>query len=309
MPGVAVVVVNYNTPDLTERCLDSLQEGLDGLDAEVFVVENGSKDDSLARLSARGDCEIVEIVQNRGFGHGANAGVAATTAPYVVVLNSDTEATPGSIRALVDALEADPGVGLAAPVLLNADGSDQASAYRRFPTTATSAMDAAIAPAYLHSMVPAIPHPTIVLPEDVAAGADYLWVTSAALAVSRAWWERVGPFDEHYYLYYEDTDWQRRMIGLGGRVQIVSGARVRHLHRAGDQIPVVPAPWIDSAVRFLGLGGSSPRLVRTALRVALAVAWATTWATALRADGRPKAREMRRRIRLARQRARPRRGV
>lgn len=308
MPGVAVVVVNYNTPDLTERCLDSLPQGLNGLDAQVIVVENGSGDDSLARLSARDDCEIVHVVQNRGFGHGANAGVAASDAPYVVVLNSDTEATPGSIRALVDALDHDPGIGLAAPVLVNADGSDQASAYRRFPTAMTAAMDAAIAPAYVHSMVPALPHPTIVRPEDVAAGAAYLWVTSAALAVSRVWWDRVGPLDENYYLYYEDTDWQRRMIGLGGRVQIVTGARVRHLHRAGDQIPVVPAPWIDSAVRFLGLGGSSPRQVRAVLRAALVVAWATTWATALRAGGRPKAREMRRRIGLAWKRARPQRG-
>lgn len=303
MPEVAVVVINYNTPELTEACLDSLPAGLAGLDAEVVVVENGSADDSLARLSARDDCRVEHVEVNRGFGHGANRGVAATSAPYVIVMNSDTEARPGSLAALVAALRGDAAIGLAAPALENVDGSDQASAYRRFPTALTCALEAAILPGYLGALIPALPHPTAVSPAEVRAGAPYLWVTSAVFAVSRAWWDRIGPLDEDYYLYFEDTDWQRRLVRTGGRVEIVQAARVQHLQRAGDPVAaVVPAPWVDSAVRFLGLDGASPARVRGLLRVALAVAWATTWTTALRPGGAPKAVEMRRR--LARARAR-----
>lgn len=304
MPDAAVVVVNYNTPELTERCLGSLAAGAGALSLEVVVVENGSADDSLARLGAREDCRLEVVDVNKGFGHGANRGVAATGAPFVVVMNSDTEARPGAIEALVRALREDEGIGMAAPVLENVDGSLQAGAYRRFPTPVTAALEAAILPGYVGGLVPALPHPTGVAPEAVLAGAPYLWVTSAVFAVSRAWWDRVGPLDEAYYLYYEDTDWQRRMIRAGGRTQVVAGARVQHLQRAGDPVAaVVPAPWVDSAARFFALDGVAPQRVGRLLRVALAVAWATSWTTALRRGGAPKAKEMRRRIALARARA------
>lgn len=302
MPELAVVIVNYNTPALTARCVESVAS-TPSVDLEVIVVDNGSTDDSVDVLSRRTDCRIVPTGRNGGFGHGVNAGVAATDAPYLLVMNSDTEARPGAVEALLEALKSDPALGLVAPALEHADGTLQSSAYRRFPTPLSAALEVAILPGYVSALLPRLPHATAVDPEAVARGEGYVWVTCAAAAIARTWWDRVGPFDERFFLYYEDTDWQRRLRRAGGRIRIVSRARVLHLQRAGDPVAaVVAAAWIDSALRFFALDGVSRRRVAPLLRVGIVIAWATTWATAARPGGRPKAREMRRRLAAVRKR-------
>ena len=307
LPRVAVVVVNFRTPGLVEDCLDALalDPSVQELDLDVVVLDNGSGDDSAERLARRGDCRVVALAENRGFAAGVNAGVAAAHGDPVVVLNSDTRVRPGAIGALVDALAAVPAVGLAAPVLEHPDGTPQPNAYRRLPTPLTVASEVAIAPGYLQMLLPRLPIANVVAPGAVAAGASYAWVMGAAFAVSRSWWERVGPFDEGFFLYFEETDWQRRLRALGGRVEVVADARVEHLLRAGDPLLAVVSPhWVRSARRYLARDGVPTRVAAAWLQGALAVAWLTTWTTSARGgEGLERGREMRRRMRALRRAA------
>ncbi len=133
-PKVSVVVLSYGDPALTLATLHSLTDAggtYPGL--EIIVADNGSSGESLARLreaaaaaeAEPGRCAVrlIENGANLGFARGNNAGIAAATGEYVLLLNNDTYVAPGAIAAMVAHLEADPGVGVVGP-LTNAIGNE-----------------------------------------------------------------------------------------------------------------------------------------------------------------------------------------
>ena len=101
-PDVALVVVTYNSAQTIEGLLDSLPAALDGLAAEIVVVDNGSQDQTTSIVEEREDCLLVRS-SNLGYAAGINAGVVACSAPVVVVLNADVRMGAGSIAALAAA--------------------------------------------------------------------------------------------------------------------------------------------------------------------------------------------------------------
>ena len=124
---MAAVVVNYNTRDLLRSCLESVRaEGM----AEVVVVDNASTDGSPGMV--RSEFPEVRLLANRhnpGYAGGANQGIAACRAPYVLLLNGDTQLRPGAAAALAGWLDRHPRAALAGPRLVNPDGSLQSSCY------------------------------------------------------------------------------------------------------------------------------------------------------------------------------------
>src|SRR4029453_398301 len=123
---VSVVIVSFNTQSELLRCLDSL--GNVSLSFEVIVVDNASQDgtvEALRRQQPR--AQIIANRENVGFARACNQGLRAARAPFVLVLNSDTEVRPGAVEALVQALEGNPDAALAGPRTLNSDGTLQAS--------------------------------------------------------------------------------------------------------------------------------------------------------------------------------------
>jgi N-acetylglucosaminyl-diphospho-decaprenol L-rhamnosyltransferase len=299
--GASLVVTNFRTPELVERCLASVA-GEEGL--ERIVVDNGSGDGSAERIAAIGGVRVLALADNRGFAAAVNAGVAAAGNEAVVVLNADTEVLPGAVPALVAAL-AERDVAIAAPVLQHRDGSEQMNAYRRFPGLGTIAFDLSVAGGYALALAGGrIRHPTSVTHAELLRGGDVEHVMGAAFAVRRAAWEQSGGLDEGFFLYLEETEWQQRLRRAGWRIVVEPHARVLHLVRSGDPTAAVASPhFVDGALRYLDLNGVSRRRSLLALRAALAVAWLTTWTTAARGD-RAAARRMRARIAELRERLR-----
>jgi GT2 family glycosyltransferase len=126
LPRVRVVVLNYDGGDMTMRCMESLRAldyPVDRL--ELVMVDNASIDGVVDRVKAeRPDVRVVESFVNRGFGGGCNLGIgdpAAGEYDHVALINNDAMAEPGWLRPLVDALEADPGLGAAASKMLFAE--------------------------------------------------------------------------------------------------------------------------------------------------------------------------------------------
>jgi N-acetylglucosaminyl-diphospho-decaprenol L-rhamnosyltransferase len=122
---VSVVIVSYNTKDLTRRCVESIDP-----ECEVIVVDNASTDGSLEMLRVLPRVKLIENSENLGFGAANNGGIAAASRPLILLLNSDAAATPGAISflsSLFDAAE----VVAAGGMLMNADGSLQESSANR----------------------------------------------------------------------------------------------------------------------------------------------------------------------------------
>jgi GT2 family glycosyltransferase len=300
VPEGSVVIINFRTPELVERCLRSIAADPAAEGLELVVLDNGSADGSVQRLAAAGlPGRLVGLDDNRGFAAAVNAAMRTARHDRVVVLNADTEVRPGALTALLGALD-DPGVGVAAPLLEHPDGRLQVNAYRRFPTLAVLAFELSIAGGYLLALTgDRLPHPMALTEAAHARGGDVEHVMGAALAVQRAAWEQTGGLDEDFFLYLEETEWQRRLRAAGRRVVLVPAARVMHHVRAGDPTTAVPSPhYVDSAFRYLAKAyGIPPRRAAPVLAAALALAWLTTWTTALRGpEGRVAARAMRERI-------------
>jgi N-acetylglucosaminyl-diphospho-decaprenol L-rhamnosyltransferase len=229
MTGVVVVVVNFNTGALARRCVESAAADLLDVEWNAIVVDNASSHDGVDALQDLPRTRVIANTRNVGFGAAVNQAVRETDAPLLWLLNPDCEVTPGAFAALRATLDAHADCAIAAPRLLNADGSVQASA-RGEPTAWTGLFGR-------HSLLTRVfPSSSVArrnLPAQdlVDAGVDSApvdWVMGAAMLIRRSAFDRVRGFDERYFLYWEDADLCRRLRQLGLTTRYVPRAIVRH---------------------------------------------------------------------------------
>ncbi|HEV2069221.1 MAG TPA: glycosyltransferase family 2 protein, partial [Acidimicrobiales bacterium] len=220
--AVAAVIVSYNVADLVLECIASLRK--DGIE-RIVVVDNASVDDSVKAVRRHEpEVEVLALPRNLGYGAAANRGVSRTTAPYVTIMNPDVVVGPGSTKALVDALEADPGLAVVGPRVETPDGELYPSA-RTFPDLADAAGHA-----FFHFVWPANPFSRRyrMLDWDHAAATDVDWVAGNHFLARRRAWDEVGGFDEDYFMYMEDVDLCWRLRRAGWRTGYEPTARVTH---------------------------------------------------------------------------------
>lgn len=273
---LSLAIINYETPDLTADCVAGIHRHPPTEPFEVVVVDNGSRVETLPELRAVPGIRLVETGVNGGFATGVNRCVAESdpAADVIVVLNSDTVVEPGALDALATAARR-PGVGLSAPVILDRQNGVQRSGHRRFPTL-TSTWVAICAPLafVLWALERHVRHPTALSVAEHEAGVEPAHVMGAVLAIRREAWDAVGPFDEGFFLYFEETEWQERLQAAGWRVVLVPAARVRHLHRGGDDSVGVPSLfYLDSARRYFVACGRRDAAVRAVLASSLLLSW------------------------------------
>jgi N-acetylglucosaminyl-diphospho-decaprenol L-rhamnosyltransferase len=234
---VLLVIVNFNAGSHLRACVASAQADLEGVDWTAVLVDNASTDgsaDGAESWSSR--LSVLRNDVNRGFGAAVNQVSRLHTAPLMWLLNPDAEVIPGAFEALKGTLERHPDCAIAAPQLLNADGSTQESA-RGEPTAWTGMFGR-------HGLL------TRFFPNSAAArrnlrardlvvqGADSAtvdWVMGASMLIRRDVFDLVGGFDERFFLYWEDADLCRRMRARGYATRFVPAARVVHIGAASSR--------------------------------------------------------------------------
>jgi GT2 family glycosyltransferase len=235
-PDLSVLIVSYNTCDLLARCLASLPKACAEHTYEVIVADNASADGSVGML--RRDwpgVAVVEMGSNTGFARATNRAMAQAQGHHMLLLNSDTEALPGSLDVLIAFLEATPSTGVVAPQLLNADLTDQGTA-RAFPTAASALFGRK---ALLTRVFPQnrwAQRYMIGWQRRGTAPFRVDWVSGACLMMPRAVVERVGLLDEGFFMYWEDADWCRRILRAGLSVYCVPEARVVHHEGQSERV-------------------------------------------------------------------------
>lgn len=230
---VAVVVVSFNTRDEVLRCLASLSTV--ALPLAVVVVDNASADGSAEAVrGAFPRIHVIENPANEGYAKANNRGWQATAAPFVLLLNSDTEVRPGAIETLLSALEARPEVAIVGPRTLGSEGRVQVSSgtdltplrewrQRRRVLGVKRGDPRALALAEAHYSTEHEP----------------AWVSGSCLLIRRAVLEAVGGLDEDFFLYEEDVDLCVRVRRLGHRVLFDPRAEV--VHHLGRSVAKEPA--------------------------------------------------------------------
>ena len=230
-PKLSAIVVSFNTCEMTLECLRALTGGLAGLNAEILVVDNASTDDSVEAIRSQfPGVRLLVNESNVGFGGANNAAFAQAKGLYLLLLNSDAFPRPGAVPALVRFLDEHAGVGVVGPRLVNPDGSLQLSCFRF-----TSPLYAWLENLWLSKLLPAGSSLSDYRGWDHASERDVDFVIGACLLTRREVYEKVGGFDERFFMYQEEADWQKRIRDAGWRVVFTPTAQVMHIAGASGQ--------------------------------------------------------------------------
>jgi GT2 family glycosyltransferase len=226
---VSIVMVNFRTPDLALDALAAARSSAgSGLRVEEVIVDNGSADGSAEALRAgRPEAKVLALPENRGFAAGNNAGIAAARGRHLLLLNSDAFPIADALKRLVAYLDAHPRVGIAAPALHNRDRSHQLNASKRFPGALSVFVEFCFPLGQL--LYGRRAHPMLVATRDYDRPRRIAHAMGAALLVRAQAARAVGALDEGFFLYLEETEWQRRFAGAGWEVHLVPDARMTHL--------------------------------------------------------------------------------
>jgi N-acetylglucosaminyl-diphospho-decaprenol L-rhamnosyltransferase len=259
-------VVNTNGGPLLARCLDAIERTAPAdVGHEVLVLDNASDDGSAAAARGRAGVRLIELDRRTGKAANDSTLLQAASGRFCLLLNEDAELCDGAVEALLDALRHDPGAACAGAQLLAPDGTPQPCAWR-LPSLATAVAGAL----FLHRVA------------TVESGGQKVrevgWIQSSALLVRREAAAQIGWFDPDFFVYSDETDFQKRLHDAGWRVLYVPEAHAIHHEQLSSDAA-------SAARRITEFHRGRDRYMRKhhSPAVALAARVLTAWAYGVRA--------------------------
>jgi N-acetylglucosaminyl-diphospho-decaprenol L-rhamnosyltransferase len=222
---VSLLIVSWNAAEWLRRCLTSLR----GLPHEVIVVDNGSTDGSPDLVAHQfPECHLIRETTNLGFAGGVNAAARRASGDFLLLLNSDVEATPGAVDRLAAFLDAHPDCAAVAGLLIDDAGRPQHGwNVRRLPTLLSLATNLLLVDR-LWPMNP-VRRRALALDIDTSAPLRVEQPAAACLMLRRSVFEQIGGMDEVFYpAWFEDVDLCRRLHEKSAQVWLVPAALFRH---------------------------------------------------------------------------------
>ena len=202
---LSVVIVSYNVRDYLENCLQSVSRALEGIEGEVFVVDNHSDDDSVEAVRSQYPwVRLIENQENMGFSRANNIAIREARGEYVLLLNPDTIVEEATLREVLRFMEEHPKAGGAGVMMHNADGSLAPESRRALPTPWVSCLKMlGFTKRYYMSHL-SWDQPSRI---EVISGA-FCFLRKKAL-------DEVGLLDEDFFMYGEDIDLSYRLMKGG----------------------------------------------------------------------------------------------
>jgi len=222
----SIIIVSWNVQDFLEKCLRSIFEQTRNLKFEIFVVDNGSTDETSEMILKKfPQVNLIRNNRNLGFAVANNQAIRLAKGEFILLLNPDTEILDGAIEKMVDFMQAHSEAGVAGPMILNPDKTLQPSV-RRFPTFLDQIL-----------ILLKVPHfwPNLrLLKRYLAVDFDYSRVSEvdqvmgAFFMVRREVFHKIGLFDEKFYLWFEEVDFCHRAKQAGFKVMYNPYAQIIH---------------------------------------------------------------------------------
>lgn len=222
---VDIVIVNWNGGGHLRKCIDSLllPENLPYI-KKIFIIDNNSSDKSIEKLPHDSFIEMIKNDQNLGFAKACNQGFRLCNAPYTLLLNPDAQLFSSTIKDCIACLANKEEVDILGVALLNDDGKVTLSC-SRFPTPLHFFYDAI----GLSKMVPKIFTPALLMTDWDHTNSRYVdQVMGAFMFMRTTIFEKVGYFDERFFVYYEDLDFSKRVAISGGHSYYNSNIKAMH---------------------------------------------------------------------------------
>lgn len=251
---VSVIIVSYNSEDFIEKCLTSLLENLPK-NGEVVVVDNASEDKTLEVLSKlkvkSENLKVIENKNNLGFAKANNLAGREAKGEYLFFLNPDTE-IPDQVRddvslfdMLINFYAENPDSGIVAPKLVMENGQIQPSV-RKLPTILGAFKEYILGIKNAYSeYVPDGDNPV-----------EVEMVYGAAILIRKIFFERLGGFDEKFFLYYEDANLCKQVRDFGKKVYYYPGVSISHLVGATKSDQDKAKLNYESSIKYHGIIGA-----------------------------------------------------
>lgn len=184
---------------------------------EIFICDNHSQDESIGwirnQFTSDPRIRIIESRENSGYGQGNDFAIKKSEGTFILIVNPDNQLKPDALEKMVRALERDTSIGLLAPKLVYPDGSVRDSA-RSFPTlTDLFIKRTSLRDIFQKRMDRYLQHD-----EDPNHARDVDWIAGACWLFRKDLYEKLGGFDERFFLFFEDTDFCRRVHQAGKKV-------------------------------------------------------------------------------------------
>lgn len=224
---VSIIIVNYNTKLLTLNCIDSIIAKTTGVSYEIIIVDNASTDGSKEKFEKDSRVIFVEAGKNLGFGKANNLGVQKSSGKYLFFLNSDTILLNNAILHFFEFCESFKGKIGGVGCLLENDKGDYIHSYAKFPSIQS------VLQGFFISFLSKISNQTKKVEiEDNKNINEYIfvdYVTGADLFVNRKVIEQYGAFDPDFFMYFEETEMQKRWNKNGYKSVVIRKPRIIHL--------------------------------------------------------------------------------
>jgi hypothetical protein len=224
---LSIVIVNYNTEKLLKSCLESVYAGSNGTPLDIWVVDNNSRDNSVATIrSLFPRVKVIENQSNVGFSRANNMVVSQSRSDFILLLNPDTVIIGDAIERVVKFMRGHPQVGIAGCKVLNRDGTLQLACRRSIPTPKVAFYRlTGLSKLFPKSRTMAKYNMTYESPDQMH---EVDAVSGAFLMIRRQVVEQIGLLDERFFMYGEELDWCLRAKRAGWAVVYYPEAEIVH---------------------------------------------------------------------------------
>jgi len=224
---VSVIIVNYNTHDFLEECLNSIIRFTKNIEYEIIVVDNNSTDRTIEKFNNYfTKTKFVFNTENRGFGAGSNLGIKNSNGKYCAFVNPDIVFTGNSLGKFYEFMEMHTDAGACGGVLTNYKG-DIIYTYNKFPGYFWE---------FLQSMGTGSEYIIDKLNNKIRNNENLYfevdWLIGAFMFIRKDIIDKLNGFDENFFLYYEDVDIQKRIKDSGYRIFCLKNVEIKHAEQS-----------------------------------------------------------------------------
>ncbi|MCR4312556.1 MAG: glycosyltransferase family 2 protein [Candidatus Uhrbacteria bacterium] len=248
MPDVSIViVVHRESLDVLRACFQAVEQS-QGVDFELFVVDNGASDEFRALAEPMRNTKYIRNGKNMGFAYAVNRGMERSQGRYVLLLNPDTVIPEDALANMIRHLDEDKDVGIASCVIRYPDGKLQDS-IRRFPKPIDQLLVLLKLPHVFKRLKP-IEH-YMMKDVDPLKTQDVDSIMGAFTFIRREVIDRIGMFDERYFIWFEEVDYCKMAVDAGFKVRHYADISIVHHkgHTFNKQATLIKQRWLRTSLR------------------------------------------------------------
>lgn len=226
-PDLSIIIVNWKVRYLLEKCLDSIYAYAGKYNIEAVVIDNDSRDGTAEMVMVQyPEVIMIALPSNNGFARANNLGIKRSSADLILLLNPDTEITPGFFENIFDYFKKNPEIGIVGPQILNPDKTNQPSV-RRFPNLFSQIL-------VLLKLRNIVKDRTPGLKNYLQSDFDYQkeqiveQIMGAAMIIRRSVFDEMGLLDEKFFIWFEEVDFCKRAHDAGIIIKYLPTAKIIH---------------------------------------------------------------------------------